>query len=168
MLSIVKSILGTKQIIRFTENSLNLLAVLIVEAFINSVTTNVTQSWSPNIRCQSILGELMESHTLQGILLDFGLPHESPKTLNNISVILFNISLMPTEIEEKDTQNYKPVSKSYTIQLQTQSQYDEISQLKLIGEKLLSLKVNVVASQKLIHPFLKRLLLDNVQNYLII
>ena len=162
VLSIVKSIIGTKQISRLQEKELDYISVLVVESFLNSINSSVNASWSPNIRYLQIMGDVMKSHTIKGIALDFGLPVEAPKVLKNIKLALFNVSLVPAEM---DTENYTPLSKNITIQLElNESNADPYKPLLELAKAIVSAGVTMVACQKLIHPFLQRYFLDNVGN----
>jgi hypothetical protein len=80
ILGIVKTIIGTKQVARLNPGDLQMLAVVIVEAFLGSLTIAMDTNWMPNIRFLSILGTVKESQCVPGIFLDFSLPVEWPSS----------------------------------------------------------------------------------------
>jgi hypothetical protein len=160
VLAIVRTVIGTKQISRLQGDELNKISVLVVESFLNSLNSSITASWSPNIRYLHVFGDVMSSHTIKGVAIDFGLPLESPKSLKNVKLALFNVSLVPAEI---DNENYQPIGKNITFELEESHPSDPFERLRTLANELISLGVIVIASQKLIHPFLQRLLLDKAR-----
>ena len=88
-----------------------------------------------------------------GVILPFELPLFSPKSKKNCSVALFEVALMPLTIPTRILKK----------NIGWNTKEAEISILKELADILVASNVDVVASQKLIHPFLQSYLQERVQ-----
>jgi hypothetical protein len=161
VIAVIKCIIGTKQACRLSEIEIEYLSTLMVEvmplnleisqnfqAFVKSVSLKGT---FPRIRILPSIGESMSSESFSGnfernftdilgMIIPFALPIDFPKLVRKVSVLLFEVSLIMDDNHKKW----------------------EISRINKLGEAIVASGAKILASQKLIHPYLQTYLLERV------
>ena len=163
MLSLVRSSLATKGVMRLTSQSVEYLSVLIVKAFLRGIQTNEEAGTIsvPNVRILCPVGQdPMASEVIEGVIVDIPLPPGAPRVLGKVKTVLYNVNLdlAPTE-QYAENVVVTAVASSEDPEEWARVKVSERAMTDLCDEWV-RLGVGMVASQKRIHPFLKHLLLS--------
>jgi hypothetical protein len=176
LIAIVDSILTSNQLINLTSLEKQHLSIQIVKAFLRTIpdqTVNIKLASATNVRFISIVdpeSDVTDSNLVDGIILDMSLPKElthliGSTELHSVNIVLYDISLQLSSVDKEDESKETPIvyiGSNNNVQTKQTTQRNTIQQFEKLIIEYKRLDVRVVASQKVIDPYFKFLLAENV------
>lgn len=149
IINFISNIINTKSSILLTENEIRNISIEIIQSFINCLGY---EDILGNIKIITEIGCIdtkIESFN-NTIFIDTIIPSLFKKSYNNCNVILYDVSITSPELNIN-------IENSNTLSI------EEIEEkiLNQIGNDLLKSNINILMSQRLIHPYLKSFCYDN-------
>eukprot|EP01112_Ceratiomyxa_fruticulosa_P003009 TRINITY_DN13415_c0_g1_i1.p1 TRINITY_DN13415_c0_g1~~TRINITY_DN13415_c0_g1_i1.p1 ORF type:complete len:559 (-),score=85.69 TRINITY_DN13415_c0_g1_i1:228-1904(-) len=163
LLSLLKTVLGTKGVCGMSKTELHYLCIILLQGFLASLPT--TPPFTTFVRFVSVVGEpILSSAFFDGIVIDHTVSETELLSVHRGGLVaLFDISLQPSVLFETkdDIETISLKTEKYLGQTESMNMYqEELNYLTKLADELSRLGVVVVASQKIIHPFLKHKLVE--------
>ena len=186
---VVQSIVGAKGVCRLRPPESAAVGKLVLRAFITSLDEDAADGGGAGLLCPcvryiSVEGlDVLASEALESaILIDHPMPPTAPDRLANVAVALYNVSLQVPGVEGTGVRIHATAGDTGDTGADAgagagagedggdggggaqasmwSTREAEATALARLGQALVDLGVGLLASQKLIHPFLKAFLLQ--------